>query len=620
MEGYLTSLLQSSLRLNQLKQVHALVITMHPSLTPVFVKKLLDSSAVQYARKLFDKIPQPDMHIYNALVCSYSKLSMNKEALETFCSMHQSGIRVFSSTVPPVIKSCLSLRVINVGKVMHSVAISRGCDTSVFVQTALMDLYVKNDDLVSARKILDGSLVKDPGCYNCLISGYSRSGDTEAARRLFDDMPDKTVVSWNSMISCYAQNEDYHEALRLIERMQAENFGPSKITLVILLSICAKLGDLEMGLGIKKKYIDDSSLRSDKIISTAILELYAKCGVVDGARREFDRMDKRDVVAWSAMLAGYAQNGRSIEAIKLFERMMNEKIKPDNAALVSALSACAQSGIVEAGDRISAYVESHSFTSDVKVASALLDMHSKFGNIDKARQVFDEMRVKDIVSWNSMISGLAINGYAEEAIHLYKKMKETGLKPDNITFSGLLTACTHAGLIELGLKFFKSMKSDYGITPEIEHHACVIDLFCRSGRLKDAYESISRMEVDSNVVIWGILLSASRTHMNVEFAESCLKKLLELEPEYYGNYVLLSNLYASIGKWEEASEVRKLMKDRKLKKEVAYSCITVGNELHKFLVGDTSHHRWNEIFSLVNELAIQLTSAGQDLNLDLEIC
>ncbi|EXB93457.1 hypothetical protein L484_006119 [Morus notabilis] len=612
MEGYLTSLLQSSLRLNQLKQVHALVITKHPSLTPVFVKKLLDSSAVHYARRLFDKIPQPDMHIYNALVCSYSKLSMNKEALETFCSMYQSGIRVFSSTVPPVIKSCLSLRAINVGKQMHSVAISRGCDTTVFVQTALMDFYVKNDDLVSARKILDGSLVKDPGCYNCLISGYSRSGDTKAARRLFDDMPERTVVSWNSMISCYAQNEDYHEALRLIERMQAENFGPSKITLVILLSICAKLGDLEMGLGIKKKYIDDSSLRSDMIISTAILELYVKCGAVDGARREFDRMDRRDVVAWSAMLAGYAQNGRSIEAIKLFERMMNEKIKPDNAALVSALSACAQSGFVEVGERISAYVESHSFTSDVKVASALLDMHSKFGNIDKARQVFDEMRVKDIVSWNSMISGLAVNGYAEEAIHLYEKMKETGLKPDNITFSGLLTACTHAGLIELGLKFFESMKSDYGITPEIEHHACVIDLFCRSGRLKDAYEYISRMEVDSNVVIWGTLLSASRTHMNVELTESCLKKLLELEPEYYGNYVFLSNLYASIGKWEEASEVRKLMKDRKLKKEVAYSCITAGNELHKFLVGDTSHHRWNEIFSLVNELAIQLTSAGQE--------
>ncbi|GMN45673.1 hypothetical protein TIFTF001_014864 [Ficus carica] len=198
-------------------------------------------------------------------------------------------------------------------------------------------------------------------------------------------------------------------------------------------------------------------------------------------------------------------------------------------------------------------------------------------------------------------------------------MKESRLKPDNVTFLGLLTACTHAGLIEQGLKFFDSTKADYGITLDIEHHTCVVDLFCRSGRVKDAYESILGMEMVPNAVIWGTLLSASSTHLDVELAECCLTKLLELEPENYRNYVLVSNLYASVGKWEEASKVRNLMKDRKLKKEVACSCIAVKNELHKFLVGDTSHPRWNEIFRIVNELAIHLTSADQDLTLDFEI-
>ncbi|PON93658.1 Tetratricopeptide-like helical domain containing protein [Trema orientale] len=617
MERYLTSLLHSSLQLNQLKQVHTLIITNYPDLAPLFVKRLLGSSAIGYGRKVFDKIPQPDQFLYNSLVCAYSKLNLNEDALAMFSLMHRSGIRVDFFAVPPTIKSCLLLQDVDVGKQVQCLAINYGFDSSVFVQTALMDFYARHGDLVSARKIFDGIFIKDPVCYNCLISVYSKSGDTEAARRLFDDMTERTVVSWNSMISGYAQNGEYHDGLRIFERMLAEKFRPNEITLVSLLSICAKLGDLELGLRIMK-YIDDNNLCSNMIVSTAILEMYVKCGAVDDARKEFDRMIRRDVVTWSAMIAGYAQNGRPSEAVELFELMMSENIKPNDVALVSVLSACAQLSLVEAGERIGAYIECQSFDSNVYVASALLDMHSKFGDIDKARQVFNKMQVKDIVSWNSMIVGLAVNGYGEEAISLYEKMKETTMRPNGITFLGLLTACTHAGLVKLGLEFFRSMKSDYGITPEMEHHACIVDIFCRSGRLKEAFEFICRMEVEPNAVIWGTLLNASRTNLNVELAEISLKKLLELEPENSGNYVLLSNIYASEGRWQEALKVRNLMKDKRVKKEVAYSCIAVNNELHNFLVGDTSHPEWNKVSSIVDELAIQLTSAGCDLNWDLE--
>ena len=619
MERYLISLLHSSLHLNQLNQVHTLIITKYPNVASVFVKKLLDSSTIEYARKVFDRIPQPDHFLYSSLICAYSKLSLTEEALAMFTLMHSCGIRVACFAVLPVIKSCSLLQAVDVGKQVHCLAMNYGFDSSVFVQTALVDFYAKHGDLVSARKIFDGILIKDPICYNCLISGYSKSGDTDAARRIFDDMAERTVVSWNSMISGYAQNGKFHEGLRIFERMQAEKFCPNEITLVSLLSICAKLGDLEMGLRIKS-YIDDNNLRLNMMVSTAILEMYVKCGAVDDARKEFDRMDRRDVVTWSAMISGYAQNGRPSEAVELFELMMSEQIKPNDVALVSVLSSCAQLGLVEAGERIRAYVECQSFDTNVHVATALLDMHSKFGDIDKALQLFNKMEVKDIVSWNSMIAGLAVNGYAEEAISLYVKMKETTMRPDGITFLGLLSACTHAGLVELGLEFFRSMKSKHGITPEIEHHASVVDLFCRSGRLKEAYEFLCKMEVELNAVIWGSLLSAARTNLNVEVAEISLKKLLELEPENSGNYVLLSNLYASEGRWKEALKVRNLMKDRRVKKEVAYSCIAVDNELHKFLVGDTSHPEWSEVYNIVNELTIQLTSAGCDSNLDLELC
>ncbi|XP_062116465.1 pentatricopeptide repeat-containing protein At1g08070, chloroplastic-like [Humulus lupulus] len=608
MEAYMTALLNQSLHLNQLKQLHALIITEYTNLAPIFVKKLLDSRAIEYGRKVFDKITQPDQFLFNSLVRAYSKLSLNQNALAAFSSMHRSGIRVACFAFPSVIKSCLLLKAVGVGKQVHCLAINYGFDSSVFVQTALMDFYAKCDDLVSARKIFDGILIKDPICYNCLISGYSKSGDLEAARRLFDVMPERTVVSWNSIISSYAQNGQYHEGLRIFERMQAEKFCPNEITLVSLLSICAKLGDLEMGLRIKK-YINESSLHQNMIVSTAILEMYVKCGAVDAARKQFDKMNRRDIVTWSAIIAGYAQNGRPSESVELFELMVNEKIKPNDVALVSALSACSQLGLVEVGQRIGAYAECQRFASNVYVRSALLDMYSKFGHIDKARRVFSEMQLKDIVSWNSMIAGLAVNGCAEESIFFYEKMKKTTLRPNSITFLGLLTACSHGGLVKLGLEFFRNMKSQHGISPEIEHHACIVDLFCRSGRLKEAFEFICRMKVEPNAVIWGTLLSSSRINLNVKLAEISLKKLLELEPDNAGNYVLLSNIYASEGRWQEALKVRNLMKDRRMKKEVAYSCIAVDNELHKFLVGDTSHSKSSEVYSIVNELAIQLTSA-----------
>lgn len=618
MEPNLISLLHSCLYISQLKQIHSLIITKHPTLTPFLVKRLLNLSVIDYARQLFDQIPQPGQLLYNSLISTYTKLSLHKDAVKAFVLMHGSNTRLSCYTAPPVIKSCSSLLAIDVGKQVHSLIINYGLDCNIYGQTALMDFYAKVGDLGSARKAFDGILVKDPITYNSLISGYSRSREVIAARQLFDLMTERTVVSWNAMISCYAHNGEFYEGLRIFERMQAEKCCPNEITLVTLLSICAKLGDLDMGLRVKK-YIDDNNVCVDMIVSTAILEMYVKCGAIDDARREFDRMDTRDIVAWSAMIAGYAQNGRSSEALELFECMINEQIKPSGVTLVSVLSACAQLGSVEIGERIGSYVENQDLVSDAYVASALLTMYSKCGNISKAIQVFHKMPRKDTVSWNAMIVGLAVNGIAHNAIALYQKMREVDVRPNDISFVGLLTACTHAGLIELGLEFFRSMESDYGITPKIEHYACIVDLYCRSGRLKDAYEFICSMKEEPNVVIWGTLLGASRTHLNVELAELSVEKLLELEPENSGSYVQLSNIYASVGRWQEALQVRNLMKDKRVQKTAAYSWIELENKVHKFLVGDTCHPATDEVYGTVDGLAMQSTWAGYDVEYDLEL-
>ncbi|XP_042475237.1 pentatricopeptide repeat-containing protein At1g08070, chloroplastic-like [Macadamia integrifolia] len=618
MEQYLISILGSSVHKNHLKQIHTLVLRKYPGVTPIFVRRLLDLSIVYYARLVFDQIPQPDEFLCSSIISSYSKLSLNKEAVEMFCSIHRDRTRTPSYAFPPVLRSCASLLAIKEGKQIHSLVMKYGFISNVFVQTALIDMYAKTSDLHSAKQVFDEIVVRDPVAFNCLISGYSKSGEVFAARNLFDEMTERTVVSWNSMISCYARNGYLHEALRIFERMQAEKFLPNEMTLVTILSICAKLGDLEMGLRVKK-LIDQNKLCINMIVSTAILEMYVKCGAVDEARLEFDRMVERDVIAWSAMITGYAQNGRPNEALELFDLMRSENVQPNDVTLVSALSSCAQLGSVEAGERIGNLIESEGLILNVYVCSALIDMYAKCGNIRKAQQVFDRVTHRDIVSWNSIIGGLAVNGFAEDAITLYNKMKETEVKPNDITFVSLLTACTHAGLVELGLGIFKSMRSDHNIIPKVEHCACIVDLFCRSGRLQEAYEFICQMEVEPNAVIWGSLLSASRASSRVELAEQAVEKLLVLEPENSSNYVLLSNIYANVGRWQEALEVRKRMIGNRVQKTAAYSWIEVDNRMHKFLVGDTSHPGSDEIYCVIDGLGMQLNLASHVPNSELEL-
>ncbi|WRX16855.1 Pentatricopeptide repeat - like 10 [Theobroma cacao] len=527
MNPNLLALLHSSDQLNQFKQIHSQIIVNCAALTRILVKKLIDSSFLGYAREVFDRIPLPDQALYISFISSYTKLSFNKEAIKLFASMHSSRTQMSSRAVLAVIKSCSGFSGVSVGKQVHGLVVNYGFDLDVYVQSALMDFYAKKGDFFSARKIFDGILVKDPVFYNCLISGYSKVGDVMAAECLFDEMKEKTVASWNSMISCYVNNGYHDKALEIFERMQANNIPPSQITWVTLLSLTAKLRDLKLGLKVKK-LIADSNISVNTIVLTAIVNMFVKCGAIDEAREEFDRMRTRDTLAWSAMISGYAQNRRATEALELFECMKKEQIRPNDVALVSVLSACSQLGSVEA-------------------------------------------------------------------------------------------ACSRTGLVELGLEFFRSMELHYSIEPKIEHYACIVDLFCRTGRLNEAYELVCRMEMEPNVVIWGTLLSASRTHLNVELAELCVEKLLKLEPENSGHYVLLSNIYASLGRWQAALEVRNLMKNKRVQKVAAYSWIELDNTVHKFLVGDTFHPRSSEVCCIVDGLAVQSIYAHSDVDFILDI-
>jgi RIO kinase 1 len=276
------------------------------------------------------------------------------------------------------------------------------------------------------------------------------------------------------------------------------------------------------------------------------------------------------------MITGYSQAGQFANAVRLFKEMMEAKVKPDEITVASALSACAHIGSLDIGEAVHDYIGKYGVKADVYVGNALIDMYCKCGAVEKALAVFEEME-KDSVSWTSVIAGLAVNGSADSALNLFSLMLREGVRPTHGTFVGVLLACAHAGVVDKGLEYFESMEKVYGLTPEMKHYGCIVDLLSRSGNLERAYEFIRRMPVDPDVVVWRILLSASQVHGNLPLAEIATNKLLELDPSNSGNYVLSSNTYAGSNRWEDVVKMRGLMEDSKVQKPSGSSSIEIND-------------------------------------------
>ncbi|KAK1666773.1 hypothetical protein QYE76_054932 [Lolium multiflorum] len=580
---------------------------------------LSDASTSRAARHLFDAVPRPTPALCGILLSALSRLSSHQELLQALSSMHRKGANVPAGCVPLVVKSCALSAASCQGRQVHCHALVRGLLGDVFVHTALVDFYAKNGDMGSAVRVFDEVPVKDPIPINCLITGYSKAGDVDKARKLFDGMSRRTSASWNSMIACYSHRGEFQEALTLFDRMLGEGARPNAITITTVFSICAKSGDLDTGKRVRA-LVGEEDLQN-VIVHTALMEMYVKCRAIDEARQEFDRMSQRDVVAWSTMIAGYAQNGRPHESLELFERMKATDCRPNEVTLVGVLSACGQLGSDELVEHVGNYAESQRLPLTSYLGSALIDMYTRCGHVGRARGVFDRMEQKGVITWNSMIRGLAMNGFAEDAVGLYEKMEEDGVQPNEITFVALLTACTHAGFIDQGMSFFEEMKGKHHISPQVEHCACIVDLHCKSGSLWEAYKFVCDMEVEPNAVIWTTLLSACRVHGDVKLAKLAASKLLLMEPDNSSIYVLLSNIYADAGLWGDVREIRDLMRSKNVQKLSAYSWIKLDGEVHKFLVQDTYHLKSAEIYKVVDSLGLLLDRADSDPDLPVsEFC
>lgn len=324
----------------------------------------------------------------------------------------------------------------------------------------------------------------------------------------------------------------------------------------------------------------------------------------------FDKMSGREIVTWNAMITGYFQNGFSEEALNLFREMQVEGLAPDEVTMVSVLSACAHAGALELGKWVHAYIEKNGLDRRISMKTALVDMYAKCGCIEKALEVFEEIPNRNLVCWTAMMNGLAVNGYGRKAVEFFDRMVGSNIQPDAISLISILSACSHGGLLEEGRRLFGDLKRRYGVSPQMEHYGCMVDLLGRSGHLHEAYELIKNMPFAPNAVMWRTLLGACKTHKNVELGEMVLKKILELDPHHHGDYVLLSNIYAASGRWEDVANMRRTMKKKGIAKVPGCSMIEVDNRIYSFVVEDKSHRHSEDIHRMLDQMTHKLKLAG----------
>uniref|UniRef100_A0A1D1YU43 Pentatricopeptide repeat-containing protein At1g08070 n=1 Tax=Anthurium amnicola TaxID=1678845 RepID=A0A1D1YU43_9ARAE len=568
------------------KQLHALLLRTGLLSDNHSVSKLLSflthpaAGHLGYARSLFSQLGRPDSFIWNTMIRGHARGPDPHQALSFFRLMVGSGVAPEHHTYPFVLAACSRLRAVELGMRFHGEAVKVGLEA---------DLYV----------------------INSLVQMYADCGNLDSARRVFDGSPARDVVTWNAMIGGYVHGARYDLAFRLFEVMLQEGgVEADEVTFLSLVSACAKMGDPNRGKWfhsfVKELGLDTGNLH----LGNALIDMYYKCGDMESASLVFDNMTERDVLSWTSMISGLAGNGCFREALRLFGQMQREKIRPDKVVLGVVLSICAQTGALDQGKYAHLLMERYEVKCDVVLETALVDMYAKCGGIDLAMQIFNNMRERNLFTWNAMIGGLAMHGHGRHALELFHKMKDENVIPDDVTFISVLSACNHAGFVDEGLQYFTIMKEEYHIQPRMEHYGCIIDMLCRTRRVNDALGFMENMPIRPTAILWASLMGACRASGDMVLAERVAKCAIELEPDSCGRYIMLSNLYARTRRWDDATEVRNLMKAKGVEKNPGVSWIEVSGLVHQFVAGDNSHLQTDRIYMMVEEMCLRLGLAG----------
>ncbi|XP_047158352.1 pentatricopeptide repeat-containing protein At4g21065-like isoform X2 [Vigna umbellata] len=418
---------------------------------------------------------------------------------------------------------------------------------------------------------------------------------------------------FNTFIRAFAQTTHAKPcAVRFYRSMLRHAVSPNNFTFPFVLKACAGIESLALGMAVHSAVVK-FGFEEDIHVRNAMIHMYCCCeegSKPNSAQKVFDESPDRDLVTWSTMIGGYARAGNSTRAISLFREMQVTGMCPDEITMVVVLSACADLGALELGKWLESYVERKSITKSEKLCNAMIDMFAKCGDVDRAVKIFREMETRTIVSWTSVIVGLAMHGRGLEAVSLFDEMVEQGVEPDDVAFVGVLYACSHSGLVDKGHYYFKTMENRFNIVPKIEHFGCMVDMLSRAGLVKEAVEFVVAMPVEPNQVIWRSIVTACNARGELRLGESVAKELIRSEPMHESNYVLLSNIYAKLMHWEKKKKVREMMGVKGMRKIPGSTMIEMNNEIYEFVAGDKSHDQYREIYEMVDEMGKEIKRAG----------
>ncbi|KAK9080269.1 hypothetical protein SSX86_001945 [Deinandra increscens subsp. villosa] len=584
-ERHYDRIIQSCNTFPFLTQIHSLltttgIINQSVHLVARIIIKYSDFLHLQTARFLFDATHhQSSSFLSNTMLRAYANSGFCSDALNFYSLIRKTGVLPNNFTFPFTLKSCATNSVPMYGKLIHSEIIRTGFGSDVYVEAALVDMYA--------------------GC-----------GLIEDGRQVFDKMSKRDLVCWTAMITAYEQAERAETALLLLHEMQREGFSMDWVTTVTVASAVGQLGDARNGRAVHGYAIRNVFLHELPVVNS-VLAMYAKCGEVEIAETIFDLAKQRNIITWNSMLTCYTQNGLASEALALFEQMKVFGVNPNEVTALILVSACSYLGSRKHAAKIHDVIVQNKIDINITLRNAIMDMYAKCADLDTALGMFKEVPVNclDVSSWNTLIAGYGMHGYGKEALKLFNQMKDENFQPNHITFTSVLSACSHSGLVNEGKKCFAEMEI-FSVTKEPKHFACMVDMYGRAGLLNEAYEVIKDMKSQANDEVWGALLLACKIHGNTNLAEVAADNIFHLEPQHTGYYVLMSNIYADSRNWQEVGNLRRDMKNKGLRKPAAVSLIEVNNELHGFRTGEQLDTFTRNIYHKVEQMVVELKMEG----------
>ncbi|XP_010674560.2 putative pentatricopeptide repeat-containing protein At1g56570 [Beta vulgaris subsp. vulgaris] len=548
------------------------------------IKSYFDKGSIEEARKLFDEMPERDVVAWTTMIAGYTSCNYDSLAWTIFYEMLSKEVKPNAFTVSSVLKACKGMKCYSYGCLVHGLAIKHGLVGSIYVDNSLMDVYA------TCCSTMDEA---------CLV---------------FRDVYPKTGVSWTTLIAGYTHRGDGYGGVRAFQQMLLEEAEQSAFSFSIAVKACALTGASSHGEQLHATIIK-YGLNSSLPVMNSVLDMYCWCQCLSEASQCFNEMLQKDLITWNTLIAGYKRSNSS-KCLSLFTSMESRGFTPNCFTFTSVVAACADLSLITCGQQIHANILQRGLDRNMALANSLIDMYAKCGSISDSRKSFELLSSKDLVSWTSMMIAYGVHGYGKEAVELYNEMIRSGIRPDRVVFMAVLSACSHAGLVNEGLSYFNSMLSEYSITPDQDIYGCVVDLLGRAGKVEAAYELIKNMPVDPNDSVWGALVGSCKAHKLPNLGKLTAQIILDARPDMGRTYLMLSNLYASEGNWREFARMRKLMKRLGGRKEPGCSWIELKNDIYSFVVGDKVGPQMERVYEVLSTMVVHMEAVAYVPDID----